>query len=392
MWYIWDATHPDDATRAKLQDVPAGYDLILEGDGDIWRITATPQSGPRTFDYDSESDTIDDESFQSYPMSWRIEQMGAAPNKVALTFDDGPDPEWTPKILDVLKQKKAPGTFFVIGESANQYENIVKREYALGNEIGNHTFTHPEFDNISKTELQIQLNLTELLLESSLGVKTTLFRPPYGIDHQPETASEVQMLPIPQSMGYVIIGARIDPHDWGEANGGPPPPANTIVQRVLADVEANKGNIILMHDGGGDRSHTVAALPQIIDGLRAKGYEFVSVSESARPESRAGDAAADAPGMVAGARGRLHFRHVPLAARRDRVHLHRRHPARQRPRAYHRPAGADRKAAPRAAGPSGIPAGGYRADSRVQRGSRDRRHGRRGARFQLSEPRSPGRG
>ena len=121
--------------------------------------------------------------------------MGAAPNKVALTFDDGPDPEWTPKILDVLKQKQAPATFFVIGESANQNASIVKREYAQGDEIGNHTFTHPEFDIISKTQLQIELNLTELLLESSLGVKTTLFRPPYGIDHQPETASEIQMLP-----------------------------------------------------------------------------------------------------------------------------------------------------------------------------------------------------
>ncbi len=167
----------------------------------------------------------------------------------------------------------------MIGDSANQQANIVKREFAQGDEIGNHTFTHPEFDTISKTQLQIELNLTELLIESSLGVKTTLFRPPYGIDHQPETASEVQMLPIPQSMGYVIVGARIDPHDWGEAGGEAPPPVQTIVQRVLADTEANKGNIILLHDGGGDRSHTVAALPQIIDGLRAKGYQFVSVSD-----------------------------------------------------------------------------------------------------------------
>jgi cellulose synthase/poly-beta-1,6-N-acetylglucosamine synthase-like glycosyltransferase len=109
-------------------------------------------------------------------------------------------------------------------------------------------------------------------------VKTLLFRPPFGIDHQPETASEIQMLPIPQAMGYIIIGARVDPHDWGEPNGGLPPPANTIVDRVLADATADKGNIILMHDGGGDRSHTVEALPRVIDGLRAKGYEFVSVS------------------------------------------------------------------------------------------------------------------
>ena len=92
IWSIWDATHADDATRAKLEEVPPGYDLILEGDGDIWRITSTPQNGRRTFEYDADTDSFDDESFQSYPMSWRIQQMGAAPHKVALTFDDGPDP------------------------------------------------------------------------------------------------------------------------------------------------------------------------------------------------------------------------------------------------------------------------------------------------------------
>jgi peptidoglycan-N-acetylglucosamine deacetylase len=281
IWSIWDATHADDATRAKLEDVPPGYDLIREGDGDVWKITATPQSGRRSFEYDADSDAFDDESFLSYPLSWRIQQMGAAQHKIALSFDDGPDPIWTPKILDILREKQVPAAFFVIGESANQYTDIVKREYAQGDEVGNHTFTHPEFDleRLSRTELQVQLNLTELLLESYLGVKTALFRPPYGIDHQPENAAEVQLLPIPQSMGYMIVGARIDPHDWGEPNGKPPAPVDTIVERVLQEAQTNKGNIILLHDGGGDRSHTVLALPEIIDGLRAKGYQFVSVAD-----------------------------------------------------------------------------------------------------------------
>ena len=278
MWPIWDASHPDDTTRKKLEDIPPGYDLILEGDGDIWRITATPQNGRRTFQFDPDANLFTDETFQTYPLSWRIQQMGAVPKKIALTFDDGPDPEWTPKILDVLKQKQAPAAFFVIGQSANQNPPLIKLEYNEGHEVANHTFTHPEFDIISKAQLQFELNLTELFLESSLGIKTLLFRPPYGIDHQPETASEIQMLPIPQSMGYIIVGARIDPHDWGEPNGGAPAPADTIVQRVLADAQKNKGNIILMHDGGGNRSHTLEALPQVIDGLRAKGYEFVSIS------------------------------------------------------------------------------------------------------------------
>jgi peptidoglycan-N-acetylglucosamine deacetylase len=279
IWHIWDATHADAAARSKLQDVPPGYDIILEGKGDIWKITATPESGHRAFDYDSESDAIDDESFDSYPLSYRIQQMGAAPKEIALSFDDGPDPEWTPRILDILQAKHATATFFVIGESAAQEASLVKREFAVGNEIGNHSFTHPDFETASKGQIQLELNLTELFLDSRLGVKTTLFRPPYGIDHQPETASEIQNLPVAQDLGYIIVGAQIDPHDWGELNGGAPPPAETIVQRVMSDVDANRGNIILMHDGGGDRSHTVAALPQIIDQIRAKGYRIVSVSD-----------------------------------------------------------------------------------------------------------------
>ena len=279
IWDIWDATRPTDEIRAKVEEVPPGYDLILQGDGDIWRITATPQSGRRSFKYDSSTDLFTEESFDSYPSTWEIDQMGASKTKVALTFDDGPDPEWTPKILQILKEKNAPAAFFVIGDEAMQNSGILKRAYNQGNEIGNHTFTHPDFETITKENLQIQLNITELFLESSLGVKTHLFRPPYGIDHQPETASEIQMLPVPQAMGYILIGARIDPHDWGEAGGAPPPPTDVIVQRVLADTEAGKGNIILMHDGGGDRSHTVEALPQVIDGLRAKGFQFVSVSD-----------------------------------------------------------------------------------------------------------------
>ena len=96
MWDIWDATHADDAVRNKMTDVPPGYDLILEGDGDIWRITSTPQSGQRTFDYDSDSDTFDDESFTSYPMSWRIEQMGERPRKWRSRLTMAPIPAGRP--------------------------------------------------------------------------------------------------------------------------------------------------------------------------------------------------------------------------------------------------------------------------------------------------------
>lgn len=278
IWSIWDNPHPDDAVRSKLDDLPPGPDLILEGSGDIWRIVDTPQNGQRTFAYDSATDTILDETIQKVPLAWHIEEMGAAAHKLALTFDDGPDDTWTPKILDILRDKKVPATFFVIGENANRYPQILSREFHEGHEIGNHTYTHEPFvEGTPTSRLQWELNLTERLIEAQLGVKTVFFRPPYGIDHQPETADEVSVFPVAQSMGYMLIGARIDPHDWGDVGGGAPPSASTIVQRVMAD--ASKGSIMMFHDGGGDRSQTVAALPQVIDGLRAAGYEIVPVSE-----------------------------------------------------------------------------------------------------------------
>jgi cellulose synthase/poly-beta-1,6-N-acetylglucosamine synthase-like glycosyltransferase/peptidoglycan/xylan/chitin deacetylase (PgdA/CDA1 family) len=276
IWPIWDATRPDDAARRKLTDLPPGPDLILEGDGDIWHITDTPKHGKRSFEYDAESDLFTDESYDAIPLSYNIDRIGAANKKIAISFDDGPDPRWTPKILDILKEKKAPGIFFVIGDEANKRPDILKREYAEGHEIGNHTFTHPRFDEISHTQIRWELNLTQRLIESTLGVKSILFRPPYGIDHQPEYAEEIVQLPLAQEMGYLIVGQRIDPDDWS-LRDGKPIPAQEIVDGVLR--QADKGNIILLHDGGGDRSQTLAALPQIIDALRAQGYQFVSVSD-----------------------------------------------------------------------------------------------------------------
>ena len=276
IWPVWDSPRPDDAVRAKIKDIPPGPDLILEGDGDVWHFTDTPKSGLRSFVYDAPSDLITSEKYEAYPLSYNIDQIGAADNKIAITFDDGPDQRWTPKILDILKEKKVPATFFVIGVDASQWPEIVKREYAEGHEIGNHTYTHPSFDDISKTELHWQLNLTERLIESTIGVKSILFRPPYGIDHQPEYAEEVAQLPLAQDMGYLIIGQKIDAHDWRQVDGKQIP-AQEIVDNVVR--QAGMGNIILFHDGGGERANTVAALPLVIDKLREEGYQFVSVPD-----------------------------------------------------------------------------------------------------------------
>ncbi len=206
---------------------------------------------------------------------------GSSPNKISITFDDGPDPQWTPKILDVLKEKGAKATFFLIGVEAQNYPSITKRIYAEGHEIGNHTFTHPDISNINKRYFEVELNLTERFFEGKLGVKPVLFRPPYSVDQEPDTADQVRPLELAQQLGYITVGDKVDPNDWRD---NPRRPANEIVEDVLKNLppcapgNVTCGNIILLHDGGGSRSETVKALPEIIDGIRQKGYEIVPVS------------------------------------------------------------------------------------------------------------------
>ncbi|HEX6803015.1 MAG TPA: glycosyltransferase [Terriglobales bacterium] len=280
LWKIWDFPL-DSAAASKLNDVPPGQDVDMEESGEILNIEATPGNGSRTITLDA-TGLITDETMDSLPEPYRIGRYGASPNQVAITFDDGPDPQWTPKMLDVLKRERATATFFLIGNQADRYSSITKRIYAEGNEIGNHTFTHPDISELSKTMVKLELNLTESLFASRLGIRTLLFRPPYSIDAEPDTEDEVRPLEISESLGYIAVGDKIDPNDWKD---NPRPSAQQIADFVLkhlppcAPTDRQCGNIILLHDGGGNRSHTVQALPMIIEGARAKGVEIVSVSD-----------------------------------------------------------------------------------------------------------------
>ena len=279
LWRIWD--QPGDAGATdKLKDVPPGADVDMEGQGEILRIEDKPAHGTRDLTIDANSHLITDEVFQTLPEPYRVGRYGYSPNKLALTFDDGPDPQWTPKILDVLREKKATATFFLIGIQTDKFSGIAKRIYNEGHTIGNHTFTHPDVSNISTAYMKVELNLTERLFASLVGVRTTLMRPPYAIDEEPDTADQVRPLEIPQDMGYITVGNRIDPNDWSDN-----PSAEKITTYVLSHLPPCRqenlrcGNIVLLHDGGGNRAETVRALPMIIDGIRAKGYEIAPVYE-----------------------------------------------------------------------------------------------------------------
>ena len=281
LWRVWDQPG-DPAAPDKLRDVPPGADVDMEGQGEILRIEDKPSHGIRDISVDANSKMIEDEVFQNLPEPYRVARYGYSPNKIAITFDDGPDPEWTPRILDVLKGKNATATFFLIGIQTEKFPGIAQQIFDNGNTIGNHTFTHPDVTNASTGYMKFELNLAERLYASQFGVRTVLFRPPYAIDEEPDTADQVRPLEIPQEMGYITVGNRIDPNDWSEH---PRRSAEQITDYVLSHLppcrvaDLRCGNIVLLHDGGGDRSETVRALPMIIDGIRAKGYEIAPIYE-----------------------------------------------------------------------------------------------------------------
>jgi cellulose synthase/poly-beta-1,6-N-acetylglucosamine synthase-like glycosyltransferase/peptidoglycan/xylan/chitin deacetylase (PgdA/CDA1 family) len=280
LWRVWDV--PGDSGAAdKLRDVPPGQDVDMEGQGEILRIEDRPTHGTRDLTIEAKTKLITDENFQNLPEPYRVARYGYSPNEIALTFDDGPDPEWTPKILDVLKKEHAPATFFLIGIQTDNFSGLAKRIYNEGHTIGNHTFTHPDVSNISPTHMKVELNLTERLFASLMGVRVKLLRPPYAIDEEPDTADQVKPLEFAQDMGYITVGNRIDPNDWTDKpRRHTAEELSAYVLSHLPPCGANNlrcGNIVLLHDGGGNRAETVRALPMIIDGIRARGYSVVPV-------------------------------------------------------------------------------------------------------------------
>jgi peptidoglycan-N-acetylglucosamine deacetylase len=282
LWTVWDK--PGDASAPEeLKSVPPGQDVDDEGIGEIIRIQSRPAPGERKIVVDNDTHLISDEIFQNLPMPYVVDMYGGTQRKeVAITFDDGPDPEWTPKILDVLKKYGVKATFFQIGAEVEKYPGVAKRVFDEGHEIGNHTFTHPDISTISKRYFEVELNLTETLFESKYGVKPVLMRPPYAIDEAPDTADQVRPLEVAQDLGYISVGEKIDPNDWRD---NPRRPAKELADDVLANLppcapgNLRCGNIILLHDGGGDRSQTVMALDLMLAGLKERGYQVVPVSE-----------------------------------------------------------------------------------------------------------------
>ncbi len=184
--------------------------------------------------------------------------------EIALTFDDGPNPPYSAQIVSILQHYGVKATFFCMGKHVQQNPELVKQEYLQGNLVENHTWSHPYTLGLSEPSLTWQLSTTSNIIEHVTGERPTLFRPPYGTFNS-------SILKVVNTFGLSTFIWNVDPEDWSM------PGTKTIISRVLNRI--GYGSIVLMHDGGGDRSQTVAALPTIIEWLQGHGYSFVTLKQ-----------------------------------------------------------------------------------------------------------------
>ena len=289
---LWDFYNID-MTKEALQSfsfkefttVEPPNDVDYSGDGEVLDVVSSPRPGRITPEIDSAEMLISEETYNELPSMYIVQKYGAdtsveGKKKIVLTFDDGPDAKYTPQILDILSREHVPATFFLVGINAEQNIPLVKRIYREGHEIGNHTFTHPNVAEISTRRAVIEMEATRLLIECITGHSTIMFRAPFNADAEPEKQEELLPVALARTRNYLDIGESIDPEDWQ-----PGVSADTIVARIIArkdtlNMNNMVGNMILLHDAGGNsRAATVAALPRIIEYFKNKGYKFTTVAD-----------------------------------------------------------------------------------------------------------------
>ncbi|NEB00113.1 bifunctional polysaccharide deacetylase/glycosyltransferase family 2 protein [Streptomyces sp. SID13726] len=226
----------------------------------------------------------------------------SVPSKtIALTFDDGPNPTYTPQVLEILKKYDVPATFFVVGSMVSRYPSIVKDMVEDGNEVGIHTFTHVDLSYQSDARVRREMTQTQLALAGAAGITTTLFRAPYSSETD---AIDNYSWPVYKKLGeegYTSVFVDTDSDDWKK------PGVSKIVK--WATPSGTSGASVLMHDAGGDREETIAALPKYIEKMKAKGYTFTTISgvlaaqNTGEPAGQQADASGPAGGGGAGGVG-----------------------------------------------------------------------------------------
>lgn len=189
--------------------------------------------------------------------------------RIALTFDDGPDPVYTPQLLDMLAKESIQASFFVVGSNVAKHPEVAERLVREGHTIANHTFSHVDFDYVSNFEGHQQINQTQRMIVAATAFNTPFYRPPYGGNTDQSLRNSLRSILHAQKLGYVVTSYDFDSNDW-QFNGGYDP--------VLPEFDG-KDKVILVHDGGGDRSHTMTYVQKLITQAKQHGYSFASLAE-----------------------------------------------------------------------------------------------------------------
>ncbi len=293
IWNFYDRNLSNESLQKKpfdyrlLNALP--YDINQKptaiGEGELLRIINSPQAGIAALEIDSSEQLITEQKYTQMPSGYVYEKFAEDTteidkhlgHKIVLTFDDGPSAAWTPQILDILEKEKVPATFFIVGINTQENIPLLQRIFKDSFEIANHTYTHSNIAKMSAERADLELKSTRLLIEAVTGRSTILFRAPFNADSEPQTFEEIEPIARSKKDNYITVGESIDPNDWDIKNGVN---ADSIFERTKRSALATNGNIVLLHDAGGNRQATVEALPRLIKYFRdTMGCKFTTVAD-----------------------------------------------------------------------------------------------------------------
>jgi peptidoglycan-N-acetylglucosamine deacetylase len=275
LWNVLAEQYQDPASlMAQLSPMSLPNYISYEGKGAFLEVTSEAEPGLRFVSFDTQTGFVRDVEYQKLPKPYRLKRYGQpAAHKLVLTFDDGPHVDYTRAILDTLKETKTPAAFFVVGARVLEEPDLLKRMIEEGHEVGSHTFSHPRMDQVSQSRAALEHGMMSKLIAGYSGHETKLYREPFLRAGGPIEASRVRSLMDVQARGGIISGMDIVPKDWEGLT------TQEIVDYVVGEVKRGAGNVILLHDGGEDRSASVAAVPLLIATLRTEGYEFTTLAD-----------------------------------------------------------------------------------------------------------------
>jgi peptidoglycan-N-acetylglucosamine deacetylase len=258
--------------RSKQKEILSGlkFDSLVKtsGDGDVIIPTANAILGAREVNYTD--NWAESQKITKLPVSSQVEYRRLEEKNIALTFDDGPHPEYTPQILDILKEKNVKATFFVIGQNVAKYPELTNRIIEEGHVVGNHTFTHPFTYGLDSDVLIREIQATQNIIQEVTGTSAKYFRLPFSDSTTIDTDRDLERYSIIIDQGLTPSEYTFDTKDWLSND-------RQAILDKFNNYDLGKGGQVLLHDGGINRSSTISALPELIENIKSKGYNLATV-------------------------------------------------------------------------------------------------------------------